>query len=501
MADYDDDGGGPSDRFGLGPDSGLTPLGQMEALDASLRAEAAEATGAPAPIIVARPAPNPDGSGGTNEPGWFPRWAAALRPVRPAIIAGSSSPAEPQRALPTHGAAADPYAPFKGLPAEWSSHVYDDGGTFEGLTYAGQPHGPGVMVAGDDGGGGGMAGLEAGDRYEGEWHTGFAHGLGIALAGTTVYKGEWVLGKRHGCGSQVDLAPFYEAVADGADPDEAWEAMRAEIEGRAVAGTWVGDALLARSAPDGAGPPPRARLPGRKGRKGPAGTSKATIALCTVGEVAATVDETEDIAARAALFTYKPGGSVATMAAHDASGLPAPVMQDPLHYPHGTKFLAPGPLGQCFALPESRPLKAAMAAAAEAHAATWADYNLDYDIAPGSALDEARALARAQASRHLGNMRRSLAFMGRLVRLEASKVALEMDRERREAGDGGDARPVDAADLDAADLVAASPSPASSSPPPSGGGGGGSARPRGVVGSISLSALSGGPRAPWVRRR
>jgi hypothetical protein len=31
-------------------------------------------------------------------------------------------------------------------------------------------------------------------------------------------------------------------------------------------------------------------------------------------------------------------------------GVPA-VLQDPLHYPHGTKFLAPGPLGQCHPIP------------------------------------------------------------------------------------------------------------------------------------------------------
>ncbi len=28
-----------------------------------------------------------------------------------------------------------------------------------------------------------------------------------------------------------------------------------------------------------------------------------------------------------------------------------PFVQDPLHYPHGTKFLAPGPLGQCHPIP------------------------------------------------------------------------------------------------------------------------------------------------------
>lgn len=38
---------------------------------------------------------------------------------------------------------------------------------------------------------------------------------------------------------------------------------------------------------------------------------------------------------------------------HAAPGPPTTfqMVQDPLHYPHGTKFLAPGPLGQCHPIP------------------------------------------------------------------------------------------------------------------------------------------------------
>lgn len=50
--------------------------------------------------------------------------------------------------------------------------------------------------------------------------------------------------------------------------------------------------------------------------------------------------------------------------------------QDPLHYPHGTKFLAPGPLGQCHSIPDSPALKGAMLAAARLHARIFSSYNL-----------------------------------------------------------------------------------------------------------------------------
>lgn len=45
---------------------------------------------------------------------------------------------------------------------------------------------------------------------------------------------------------------------------------------------------------------------------------------------------------RARMFQYKPDGEVTFRMAQDAVGLPAPLMQDPIHYPHGTKFMAPG---------------------------------------------------------------------------------------------------------------------------------------------------------------
>ena len=50
---------------------------------------------------------------------------------------------------------------------------------------------------------------------------------------------------------------------------------------------------------------------------------------------------------RARMFQFKPDGDVTYTKAQDAVGIPAPVMQDPVHYPHGTKFMAPGAPPQC----------------------------------------------------------------------------------------------------------------------------------------------------------
>lgn len=41
-----------------------------------------------------------------------------------------------------------------------------------------------------------------------------------------------------------------------------------------------------------------------------------------------------------------PPCQVSLRYAQDGSGVPVSLMQDALHYPHGTKWMAPGPLGQ-----------------------------------------------------------------------------------------------------------------------------------------------------------
>lgn len=62
------------------------------------------------------------------------------------------------------------------------------------------------------------------------------------------------------------------------------------------------------------------------------------------------LQELDSVVTRARMFQFKPDGEVAFRMAQDAVGLPAPLMQDPIHYPHGTKFMAPGPLLSLFAV-------------------------------------------------------------------------------------------------------------------------------------------------------
>lgn len=45
---------------------------------------------------------------------------------------------------------------------------------------------------------------------------------------------------------------------------------------------------------------------------------------------------------RVRMFRYKPDGDQSLSRSVDANGFPTQLMQDPIHYPHGTKFMAPG---------------------------------------------------------------------------------------------------------------------------------------------------------------
>jgi hypothetical protein len=62
------------------------------------------------------------------------------------------------------------------------------------------------------------------------------------------------------------------------------------------------------------------------------------------------LQELDSVVTRTRMFQYKPDGEVTFRMAQDAVGLPAPLMQDPIHYPHGTKFMAPGQCGAAVVL-------------------------------------------------------------------------------------------------------------------------------------------------------
>ncbi|GLC49066.1 hypothetical protein PLESTB_000178800 [Pleodorina starrii] len=143
-----------------------------------------------------------------------------------------------------------PLAPFPGEPLKWASYVYPDFTTYEGLTKQSIPHGMGVMTFGTGTGAGFAMNLTRyGDKYEGEFQAGFAHGLGQFTSETSgeVYIGEFFAGQRHGCGMVLDMKPYYYLLERGVEPVEAYhrtaEAIMRNVEVRTwYRGNKLGDA-------------------------------------------------------------------------------------------------------------------------------------------------------------------------------------------------------------------------------------------------------------------
>ncbi|KAF6253126.1 hypothetical protein COO60DRAFT_1703964 [Scenedesmus sp. NREL 46B-D3] len=152
-----------------------------------------------------------------------------------------------------------PLAPFPGEALKWSSYVYDDGTTYEGVTREAIPHGMGVMVFGKGTGGGfHFREVGVGDKYEGEFQAGYAHGLGqfTSINSGEVFIGEFFAGQKHGLSAQVwheiDMSPFYFLVERGIDPVAAYQRSYKRIMKEIEFRTWyrgqpLGDAGEAES--------------------------------------------------------------------------------------------------------------------------------------------------------------------------------------------------------------------------------------------------------------
>ena len=141
------------------------------------------------------------------------------------------------------------------------------------------------MTFGKQGKGAGIAGTNPGDRYEGEFHGGFAHGIGMfTSAEGVVFKGEFSAGLRDGCGAEYDLGPWRQKMKDGMDPAKAWKEAREEIQQSIVTGTWNNDVFTSGASELGSG--------------------------CSLGEIKKTMYEVDSIVARARMFQFKPGGDV-----------------------------------------------------------------------------------------------------------------------------------------------------------------------------------------------
>lgn len=364
-------------------------------------------------------------------------WPPEPKKVGRGLDAPAKSPKDPQLYL---AGSHHPYAPFTGNALVWESNVYDDGSTFEGLTKEGIPHGKGVMVMGN-GGGGGFKHTARGDRYEGEFHTGFAHGLGVYTASNgQTYRGEWMYGRKHGCGAVTDTSSYLNRLEEGVEVNKAWEQSKDEIDQTSRYGTWNKDYFLSKPSPSGR--------------------------FCHADEIRGVLQEMESVVTKARHFQFKPDGDVTFMMAQDAVGLPAPLMQDPMHYPHGTKFMAPGPMGQCFPIPDDEGVKHQMIITAENQRKIYRMYNFDYVTKPGSDMAKAEVLwakrqkklaARQARIKHLQMMqlkRQQRLAARRGKRMPQSQKVEESDDDE---GDGGDD------DLYAFTSIADAPSQPSSS--------------------------------------
>ena len=242
-------------------------------------------------------------------------------------------------------------------------------------------------------------------------------GMGQYTAGDgTLYRGEFMFGKKDGCGVLSDLSPFYKRLSKGVDPQvggdwgcvlrgtlygawgwcrpscqdlgldaagagevrvwyeiheilpgflhnphdpqKAWKASQEEIEKGSVYGTWIKDSYV--GGPDESGQ------------------------LCHMEEIKGTLEEVEEVVARARMFKWKPDGDVGPWLMRDGGEVPAQMQQHPLHYPFNTGFLMPGPAGNAFAIPDDASLRREMATAAQNHLNIFRSKNLQKDPEPGS---------------------------------------------------------------------------------------------------------------------
>lgn len=220
------------------------------------------------------------------------------------------------------------------------------------------PHGKGVLSLGYLGGGGLTSSatsedLQFGDLYEGEFNLGFVHGIGKYInRDGFVFTGEFMAGLKHGCGELKDLTSYLKRIQSGFEPLKAWHFSMNQIESTKKQGTWLNDYFT----------------------EGPDTTFKG--AACTSAEIYGVVEETDQICNKARLFRFKPDG-MAQIFYQDAFGIPVRTLQDPLHYPYETLFLAPGPLAQMFPIPNNEALKEEISRVQFFWRSIYDNYNFD----------------------------------------------------------------------------------------------------------------------------
>ena len=245
-----------------------------------------------------------------------------------------------------------------------------------------------------------------------------------------------------------DFSPMMKLVKEGKSSAEAWEETRDQILAVAKKGTWNRDKFVSDPIDDI-----------ESGKLGFDYVTTGKIDpkdLCDNALIQGVLEELDAVVQRSRMFQHKPDGEVSIRYLQDGRGTPAPVqqvsrgfsdgesyrwmvllfdasplpllspppilhgcspktpssdspslspplslsfcvcVQDPLFYPHGTKWMAPGPVGQTYSLPDDEGLKKHLTKVAENYHKVYKMYNLPWDEGNNSLLADPE-MKKAQA--------------------------------------------------------------------------------------------------------
>jgi len=168
------------------------------------------------------------------------------------------------------------------------------------------------------------------DRYEGEIHAGFAHGLGILMnsSKSSIFLGEFNYGKMKGCGLQLNLKSYFDLVKQGFSYKSAWILSKKSIIQNSKSGTFIDNKHVKHLSYS---------------------SHYVENSTCSVYELKGVLCELKNVIAETRMFQFKPMTSY--ISPYSNNNLTFLDFQNPILYPFNTKFLAPGPTGQCFSIP------------------------------------------------------------------------------------------------------------------------------------------------------
>merc|ERR1712146_26173 len=227
-----------------------------------------------------------------------------------------------------------PLSPFKGNSYKWNSWIFDHGSSYEGLTLEDVPHGKGTIIMGNASAAG-LTRYGFYDRYEGEIHAGFAHGLGLFFSSENgeLYLGEFNFGKKQGCGIRMNLDKFFLLIKKGFSYKKAWLLSKKYVAKYSKMGTFLNNDFHSKLLES---------------------SNFSVDGVCSTMELKGVLCELKNIISRTRMFTFKPNSQLHNKFVNNAYSFIN--MQHPTMYSFNTGFLAPGPLGQCFSCPNDAKL-------------------------------------------------------------------------------------------------------------------------------------------------